>query len=382
MKTTTSFVSACLAGWAISAAVDVQQPLLTPRLGPSLSSLLDLHKSLVQRPSITGSEANVSEFLTTYLRARGFTVEGQPVDGDRENVFAYLHGSRSTRVLVTSHIDTVPPYWPYERRGDELWGRGTVDAKGSVAAQIIAVESLLHESKISQGDIALLFVVGEETGGAGMRAANELGLSWESVIFGEPTELKLARGHKGAMGFTVKAKGKAGHSGYPETGRNAIDLLVQGLAALKLVELPWSEDLGNTTINVGKIEGGFAPNVIPANASATAVVRIASGSPKEIQKLVRDALGKVSSDIEVEFTAGIGPVPIDYDIDGFETIAVSYGTDIPSLGGHHKRYLFGPGSILEAHSAHEHLKISDLEDAVNGYKTLITESLKRNASSN
>ncbi|KAF3766672.1 hypothetical protein M406DRAFT_65853 [Cryphonectria parasitica EP155] len=359
-------IYAFLAGWPPGAAGGIQQPL-----GGASSSL-------VERPSITGSEGNVSPFLKSYLEEKGFTVEIQPVVDDRENVFAYLGDSRNTRILVTSHIDTVPPFWPYERKGDEIWGRGTVDAKGSVASQIIAVESLVQASQIKEGDVALLFVVGEESGGAGMKAANNLGLTWETVIFGEPTDLKLARGHKGVTGGTIRAKGIAGHSGYPEVGRNAIDHLVRSLAALQDVQLPWSERFGNTTINIGKIDGGVASNVIPEDAVATATVRIAAGTPEEIQDLIRRTVTEVSPHVTIDFRVGIGPVPIDYDIDGFETFVARYGTDIPSLKGDHKRYLYGPGSVLVPHSDHEHLKISDLEAAVEGYKVLITESLKRN----
>ncbi|KAF4332756.1 acetylornithine deacetylase [Fusarium beomiforme] len=339
------------------------------------SRLLDLHKSLVERPSITGSEKHVTDFLKTYLEDAGFTVETQAVAKNRDNILAYYSKTRNTRVLVTSHLDTVPPYWPYERRGDEIWGRGTVDAKGSVAAQVIAVEELVKSKGISDGDVGLLFVVGEETGGPGMSNVNDLGLSWESVIFGEPTELKLARGHKGGLGFTIKANGKAGHSGYPETGSNAIDSLVRGLAALQKVELPGSEEFGNTTLNVGRIEGGVAGNVIPASAYAKGGVRVAGGTPEGIKDLIREAVEGSDASLVVEFLYGIGPVPTDYDVDGFETVVLNYGTDIPRLQGNHKRYLYGPGSILEAHSAHEHLKVSDLEQAVEGYKKLILHAL-------
>jgi acetylornithine deacetylase len=278
--------------------------------------LLSLHKSLVEISSISGNERNVSDFLKGYLQDHGFTVESQPVVGDRENILAYLGKSRQTRVLVTSHIDTVPPFLPYERKGDEIWGRGTVDAKGSVASQIIAAESLIHEGKIKEGDIALLFVVGEEKTGAGMIAANDLGLSWESVIFGEPTDLKLVSGHKGGIGFTLRAKGKAGHSGYPEQGKNAIDLLIPGLVALQTLELPSSKKFGETTLNIGRIEGGVASNVIPENASATVLIRIAAGGPTEIQELVRDAVSKAAPELEMDFAGGRGPVPIEHDIPG------------------------------------------------------------------
>ncbi|KAM5344462.1 hypothetical protein ACJ41O_012998 [Fusarium nematophilum] len=306
-----------IVAWASGAAGGIQRPLrsVVP-VDATSSPLIDLHKSLVEIPSITESERQVTRFLTTFLQEAGFTVETQTVAKDRENILAYFNSSRETRVLLTSHLDTVPPYWPYERHGDEIRGRGTVDAKGSVAAQVVAAQTLLQEGKIHDGDLALLFVVGEERGGVGMRAANDLGLSWEAVIFGEPTELKLARGHKGVLGFVVTAKGKAGHSGYPETGLNAIDSLVRGLTALQHLELPWSNEFGNTTINIGKIEGGVAGNVIPAGASASGGARIAAGTPDELKDLILRAVKESDENLEVEFTYGVGPVPIDHDVEG------------------------------------------------------------------
>jgi len=277
---------------------------------------------------------------------------------------------------VSSHIDTVPPYWKYERRGDEIWGRGSVDAKGSVATQIIAVEELLAADKIGEGDVALLFVVGEEVGGDGMKKANNLGLTWESCIFGEPTELKLASGHKGIMSVEITAKGKAGHSGYPELGKSANAMLIEALYALQHVNLPWNEKYGNTTLNIGRMEGGVAANVIAEDATANIAIRIADGQPAAIEKIILDTLQQTGEELEVKFNGGYGPVYIDSDVPGFETIVVNYGTDIPNLEGDHKRYLYGPGTILMAHSDHEHLKISDLETAVKGYKTLIEYSLK------
>ncbi|KAF7537334.1 hypothetical protein G7054_g3863 [Neopestalotiopsis clavispora] len=373
---------ACIWLGAVSIVVadGIQQPLGLPSDNPQTTSsaLLDLHKSLIEISSISGSERNVSDFLGGYLRDRGFTVEAQPVKEDRQNIFAYSGKSRKTRVLVTSHIDTVPPFWPYERKGNEIWGRGSVDAKGSVAAQVAAVQSLLQDAQISEeGDVALLFVIGEEKSGEGMRVANDLGLSWEAVVFGEPTELKLASGHKGGGVFTITARGKAGHSGYPEQGTNAIDLLIKGLASLQQLQLPWSDDFGNTTLNIGTIQGGVASNVIPQDASATVSSRVAAGSAEELERLVQKAILEASPELEIEFLAGRGPVPIDHDIKGFETAVMNYGTDIPHLTGDHKRYLYGPGSILVAHSDHEHLTISDLEAAVEGYKLIVTEILKR-----
>ncbi|PMD39766.1 Zn-dependent exopeptidase [Hyaloscypha variabilis F] len=365
-------------------SIDPQQSLYDPALASSSSSskLLALHKSLVEIESITGHEHDVAQYLVDYLTLQGLTVETQVVGpgldgrGKRQNLLAYIGQQRKTKVLVSSHIDTVPPFWPYKRKGEEIWGRGTVDAKGSVAAQIIAFEEVWKAGKLGKGDVALLFVVGEEVGGDGMKKANDFGLKWDTVIFGEPTELKLASGHKGISGMVITAKGKAGHSGYPELGRNAIAMLVPALNELLKAELPWSEEYGNTTLNFGTIEGGVAANVIAEEARAQVSIRIADGDPADVEKVLLDAIQKAGQELDVEFHPGYGPIYIDSDVPGFKTIVVNYGTDIPNLKGDHKRYLYGPGTILMAHSDHEHLKISDLETAVKGYKALIEHSLK------
>ncbi|KAK7943326.1 uncharacterized protein PG986_012439 [Apiospora aurea] len=338
----------------------------TPQQFPEL---LELHKSLVEIPSVSDSEGAVGRFLQDYLAQRGYTVYAQPVeggDGDRHNIFAYLGGSNRTQVLVTSHIDT--------RRGTELWGRGTVDAKGSVAAQIAAVESLRRGHGIAEegGDVALLTAAA-----AWRRLTTSVSGDGRAVIFGEPTEGKLARGHKGILSVSLAAAGKAGHSGYPEPGANAIDTLVRGLASLQLAELPRSEEFGNTTLNVGVIQGGVADNVIPAQASASALVRLATDRVNDTIAIIERAVHEASPGVQTEFPYSQGPVPIDYDVEGFETVILNYGTDIPNLKGNHKRYLYGPGSIHVAHSDQEHLDVSDLEAAVQDYSTLISKVLTR-----
>jgi len=362
-----------------------QQPIHDPAIitsSASTASLLALHKSLIEIESITGHEHDVAQYLIDYLELQNFTVERQEVGpgiegrGKRENILAYFGKVRETRVLVSSHIDTVPPFWRYERKGEEIWGRGSVDAKGSVATQVKAVEELRSQGKIGEGDVALLFVVGEEQGGDGMKKANDLGLKWDTVIFGEPTELKLASGHKGIAGLNIKAEGKAGHSGYPELGKNAIAMIVPALYELMKAELPWSEKYGNTTLNFGTFEGGVAANVIAEEAHAQVSIRIADGEPAVVEEILLDAIQKAGQELDVTFIAGYGPIYIDSDVPGFERIVVNYGTDIPNLKGDHKRYLYGPGTILMAHSDHEHLKVSDLEVAVKGYKSLIEYSLR------
>ena len=268
-----------------------------------------------------------------------------------------------------------------------------MDAKACVAAQIIAVNNLISSDRVPKSALSLLFVVGEETGGDGMRAANALHLAPSAIVFGEPTEGKLASGHKGLLGFTLHAKGKAAHSGYPWLGRSANEVLVKALAALMNVagELPRSEKYGSTTVNIGRIEGGVAANVIAETASASIAVRLAAGTPNESRTKIADAVKAAVAEfdqddgeevIDIEWTSeGYGPVDIDADVDGFETITVNYGTDIPNFenfaGKNQKRYLYGPGSILVAHSDHEALMAEELLKAVKDYEKLVLHSLNK-----
>ncbi|KAF2435182.1 Zn-dependent exopeptidase [Tothia fuscella] len=353
--------------------------------------LLYLHRKLIQTESITENEKEVGEWLATYLEDKGLTVEKQEVAKDRYNIIAYKGDKRETKVLVTSHIDTVPPFWPYELRvsGTEIWGRGSVDAKACVAAQTIAVLSLINPAShsIPNDALSLLFVVGEEAGGEGMKFfSKHKPTNYSAVIFGEPTEGKLAAGHKGILGFRIKVKGKAAHSGYPWLGVSANNLMVEALGILLELEksLPSSEKYGKTTMNIGKIEGGVAANVVAENAEANIAIRIAAGEPQTIVEIVDRSLKNLKKkalasggEFEVEYNGnGYGPVPIDTDVKGFQSITVNYGTDVPNLKGDHKRYLYGPGSIFVAHSDHEHLKVKELEQAVVDYQRIILAVLK------
>ncbi|KAI9694006.1 MAG: hypothetical protein M1822_003277 [Bathelium mastoideum] len=366
------------------------------------SELLSFHRLLVEAESVTGNEFAVGTALAAYLKSSHhgalYNIETQRVGEKRYNILAYSGTERDADILVTSHIDTVPPFIPYTFHLNRthvssslITGRGTVDAKGSVAAQVFAVSNILRQRQSSSPNssklpsIALLFVVGEETGGDGMRAANDLGLTPHTVIFGEPTEGKLASGHKGSTGFTVHVKGKAAHSGYPWLGVSANEVLVEVITAVKELEnvLPASDKFGNTTINVGLMEGGVAANVVAEEARARFAVRIASGTPEKFQSAVMEAVNGVAvsyptAEIDVEFAGkGYGPINIDHDVKGFESLVVNYGTDIPNLDvtvKGQKRYLYGPGSILVAHGKDEGLTVGQLEQAVKDYEKLILES--------
>lgn len=341
-------------------------------------SLLKLHRSLVEHKSISDNEADVGEWLGNYLRKAGLTVELQPVDGpegSRVNVYAYLGKQRHTDIVVTSHIDTVPPYIPYLVNGTEIRGRGTCDAKGSVATQVIAFLDLVSKGELKEGQVSLLFVVGEENSGSGMREASaNLGVEWDIAIFGEPTENKLGVGHKGILLFDVEVFGQASHSGYPELGVSATEILVPILAKLQQLELPRSDLLGPSTLNIGKIEAGVAANVVPAHAKATLAIRVADNLD-EVIRLVRSVVDDV--DHVGPFRArGTEPQFLDFDVPGFESIVLAYTTDVPNLSlPLKKRFLYGPGTIHVAHGDHEFVENQDLLDAIDGYKRLIKYSL-------
>lgn len=307
-------------------------------------------------------------------------------------------------VAICSYYDRqVPPYIPYKfekfKDNNTISGRGTVDAKGSVATQIIAINNLIAAGEISADDVAVLYVIGEEVGGDGMERANDYAISPESIIFGEPTERKLISGHKGAMKITVRAKGKAAHSGYPWLGRSANEVLIAALTPIITLgeHLPQSAKYGKTTLNVGVMQGGVASNVVAQNASADVQIRIAAGTPQliidTVTKAVHEAVRPFLSGpeggekqhlqpedvVEIEFpTTGYGAIDLDHDIPGFDSMPVNYGTDIPHWKVNRegqKRYLYGPGNIFVAHSDHEALTEQELFDAVEGYEKIVLYAL-------
>lgn len=356
-------------------------------------SVISLHEALVNIPSISGTEGGIAHWLKDYLSSLSYHVHLQELPSDdststnskRYNVLASHDPSLKTPILLTTHIDTVPPFTPYKRTHEHgntiLHGRGSNDAKASLAAQIIALTDLLHRHRISSQTASLLFVADEEVHGLGMRTANALNKDghWKAVIFGEPTESRLITGHKGIVLFDVIAEGRDAHSGYPWLGQSAIDMLIPGLVALRAAEakLPASEEVGNSTLNIGTIQAGVAGNVVAAHARAQIAIRIGGGTVEEVREIISTTISEVNPSLEVRWSGnGYGPVKCDTDIPGFELGSVNYGTDVPNLKGEHKRYLMGPGSILSAHSDHESVDEGELIRAVGAYQRLIMGALK------
>lgn len=322
--------------------------------------LIELTRSLVNIPSVTGDEGPVGRFLLEYLQNQGWNCRSQAVTGDRINVLAVRE---EPRILLTTHMDTVPPFFEFSQDEQFMYGRGVSDAKGLIAAMICAADGLLQEG-IS--DVGLLFVVGEETESDGAWKARELGLSCDYIIDGEPTDNELVVGHKGMVYAVMGCDGVTAHSAYPEQGVSAIDKLVSLLAELQTLEFPSDATLGETTVNVGLIRGGHAPNVIPDLAEAEILFRTVAESSAYVGILEQWASGRAN----LEIRATSEPQEME-SLPGLPTKVVGYGTDVPALRALGRPLLVGPGSILVAHTAEERVSKAELEAGVRLYQELV-----------
>jgi acetylornithine deacetylase len=328
--------------------------------------LFELTRSLIDIDSTTGRERELGELLYRYLeelaRRAGGTVERMPVEGDRFDLFAAWG---EPAVVLSTHMDTVPPSFPSTEDGEFIYGRGACDAKGGIAAMIQAIEDLLGEGRQGFG---LLLVVGEETDSAGAQAANRHPRGSRYLVNGEPTENRLALGSKGMLYLALEAEGHAAHSAYPELGDSAIDKLLDVLARLRLLPLPTDPVLGETTLNIGTISGGRASNVVPDLARAEVTFRTV-GETAELRRRIAAAVnaapGVRIAEIRETPAVRLGSLP------GFETTIVKYTTDVPRLGAWGEPFLLGPGSIHVAHTAEERVAKRDLQEAVGLYKEMV-----------
>lgn len=329
-------------------------------------TVFDLTRKLIAIPSISGDEKRVAHFIADYLSAAGFEIQLQDTGNDRPNVYA-RRGNPD--VVLSTHSDTVPPYIEFSEDDEFIFGRGASDAKGIIAAMVKAGEALIEERVT---DFGLLFVVGEEAGSPGAQAANTIPNRSRYLINGEPTESKLALGSKGALRAILRAHGRAAHSAYPEKGESAVEKLLDVLNDLRRVELPRDEILGATTMNIGMIKGGVAANVIPPEAEAELMFRVVT-SNESLRRLIEETVG---SRVEVEYTFACDPVFTER-IEGFETTVVAFTTDIPLLTNWGKPLLFGPGSILDAHTPGERISKRELGAAVETYKRMVMRLKER-----
>jgi acetylornithine deacetylase len=330
---------------------------------------IELARQLIDIPSPTGDEFAVGAFLHDLLERLGFGCRRSEVTPGRFNLFASAGGR--ARVLINSHIDTVPPWFASSEDGEFIYGRGACDAKGIIAAMIAAGEQLLTQG---MRDFAFLLVVGEETDSVGARRANEElhDLEPEYVVVGEPTESKFARASKGALTAVVRFEGVAAHSAYPERGQSAIVKMVRAIEEIYAAD--WGSDpvLGKTTTNVGVVRGGEKPNIVAAAAEAELMFRLV-GSPEEVTGKLRQIVGR--NDGHIILQRGNPPVRMVVP-DGAPWHIVAFNTDVPHLGNLGKPLLFGPGSILDAHGAEEKISKRDLLTAVETYRKLVVDLLE------
>ena len=329
-----------------------------------MTDVVALAAELLAIQSPTGDEGGAVDFVARWLVARGWNVTVQEVTPGRGNVWASRRGGG---VTLSTHLDTVPPYVAPRLDGDRLYGRGACDAKGIVAAMLVAADRL---ASAGEDRVDLLFVVGEEKGSDGARAANNLPATSRFLVNGEPTESSLASGAKGSQRVTVRTRGREAHSAYPELGRSAIVPMLELLPTIQSLALPTDPVLGATTVNIGTIRGGTEANIIPALAEAELMIRLVGDVAPVRAAVERWADGRA----ELEFGSYI-PTQRFHTIDGFTIAPVAYTSDIPLLGRWGTPLLFGPGSIHVAHTPDEHISVRELRASVDVYERLVRSLL-------
>ena len=328
-------------------------------------NVFELTRALVDIESVTGNEKQVGDYLFAHLSSLAANhagkVERQDVEPGRFNVLAYWG---KPLVTLSTHMDTVPPFFPSLENEEVIRGRGACDAKGIIAAMVIAAQALLEKGA---KNFALLFVVGEERNGAGAITASKTPRGSRYLVNGEPTENLLALGSKGALRYELIAQGRLAHSAYPELGHSAIETLLDVLQDIRRIPLPEDALLGRSTLNIGTLAGGRAPNVIADHAQADLMFRLV-GDAAPIREAVAAAVAGRVEAREVVHTPALRLEPFD----GFHTTVVSFTTDIPSFAGTWGRpFLIGPGSIHVAHTAEEHIPKKQLLEAVEIYAGLV-----------
>ena len=336
-------------------------------------TLFELTRALIDIDSTTGREREIGDFLFRRLeelvdRAGEGAVERMPVEGERFNLFAAWG---EPAVVLSTHIDTVPPFFPSAEDAEHIHGRGACDTKGGIAAMLQATAELLDEGVRGFG---ILLLVGEETDSLGAQVANRHPKGSRWLINGEPTENRLAVGTKGFLYLKVEAEGRAVHSAYPELGDSGVDKLLDILGRLRALPLPADPVLGETTLNIGTLAGGRAANVVADQAQAEVTLRTV-GETAELRRRIAAAVHTVPgvriAEIRETPAIHLGSLP------GFETAIVKYTTDIPRLGSWGEPFLLGPGSIHVAHTSGERVPKRELVDAARLYKDMVRRLLGR-----
>ena len=318
-----------------------------------------LTRQLVDIESISGNEAAVGNYLYGELCRIGYQTRKMPVEDDRFNLYATLPENPNPAIVFSTHMDTVPPFIASSEDAANIYGRGSCDAKGIIAAQIAAAERLRQKGIY----VGLLFVVGEERDSLGAKVANEHanGLC-KFLVNGEPTENRIALASKGTLRVEVTARGRMAHSAYPDLGDSAIDKLLAALGRLRAMPLPSDPEVGPCTLNIGLIEGGRAPNVISDYAHADLLYRLI-GPTEELRRQIAATAGE---SVEVTFPLEL-PFLRFRTVDGLPTMIAAFTTDIPKLTKWGEPLLIGPGSIHVAHTEGEYIEKRQLAEAIDLY---------------
>jgi acetylornithine deacetylase len=325
-----------------------------------MSDVVALASELLSLESTTGREKDAVDFVARWLITRGWNVSLQEVETHRSNIWATRRGGG---VTLSTHLDTVPPFVAPRLEGNRLYGRGACDAKGIAAAMMIAAQRL---SDAGEQRVDLLFVVGEEKGSPGARAANRLPATSKWLVNGEPTESKLASGGKGALRVIVRVRGREAHSAYAHLGRSALEPLLDLLPKLRTVALPVDDVLGATTYNVGVLRAGTEANIVPGLAEAEIMIRLV-GDAAPVRAAFEAWAG---DDAELVWGSHI-PAQRFHTIPGFDVEPVAYTSDIPLLDRWGTPLLYGPGSIHVAHTPIEYIDIHELEASVGAYEHIV-----------
>ncbi len=332
-------------------------------------NIFELTRALIDIDSVTPHEHAVGNFwfdyLSTLAARTGGRVERMPVVDGRFNVLATWD---QPIVTFSTHIDTVPPFFPSREDDEFVWGRGACDTKGIQAAMIFSIEALLAEDV---RNLALLLVVDEERDSAGASEASKHPRGSKFLINGEPTDNRLAVGSKGALRYEIVAKGKMAHSAYPHLGESAIEKLLDALAQIRNLPLPHDEVFGPCTLNIGTIQGGRAPNVIPDHAQAEIFFRLVDDGSS-----LQEKMQSMSGLVEVR-EIRCAPAVKFATLPGFETFVAAFMTDIPAFeGAWGEPFLIGPGSVHVAHTDREHIAKNEILEAVEIYKQMTKRLMK------
>jgi len=331
-----------------------------------MSSVIKLARDLLNIPSPSGDEKELGLFLVRRLR-KNFKVKTQTVG----NSFNVIATKGTPNIVLNIHFDTVPGSLKVREDKNWLYGRGACDAKGPLAAMVVAGEIAVEQGVNNFG---LVFNVNEETDFSGVREVIKE-IRPKRVIVGEPTDFNAVIGQKGLIGFKIKSNGISAHGATPEKGKSAILDLIKKLDRVSKLKFPVNPPLGNCTVNIGKISGGSAVNVVPESAEAIVEIRT-SVKNKVVLDCVQESIGNI--DLLYSFDPVITRDNSWIKQVSKKTEAVPYFTEMYfwSKAGA-DAVVFGPGSSKYAHSKRERIRKGDLVEGVKKYLMLLRENQKR-----